>query len=92
MMKYIVKVIATATEENANFKGKVNEYYYGNRGELIGVGGDEIYIPHKFDPNSKYDLNRGYDRLCDAKRCYSYKNPQNDEHWKSAVEILEFNI
>ena len=89
MKKYIVKSVSTATEENQSFKGEVHVYYHGKGDELIGTEGVEML---KRDLTNWSIKKYGYDRLCDARRCYSYKYPENTKYWRTSVEIVEVEI
>ena len=89
MKKYIVKSTMHATEENDNFKGAVHTYYHGANNELLGAYGDE-YLKMELTP---WWINRyGYNRLCDARRCYSYTHPENTKWWNTEVEIVTVDV
>lgn len=91
MKKYLVKVAQTATEENVNFANAVYTHYYGKNDELLKTDDPNIWnAPKEFIPYfvEKY----GYNRKCDAKRCWSYKNPENSKWWKSTASIVEVEI
>lgn len=86
MTYYVVKVVSEATKENKNFAGKKIVSYYGKDGHLIDTD-DEYLASYKLP--IRYCLrNYGYSRLCDAKRSWMFKNPENTEHWKSTTEIV----
>lgn len=91
MIKYLVKEISTATAENPNFAGQTSIYYFG-KGERIlakeGTHGTDYNFNHIDWMINEY----GYSRLCDAKRAYAYKNPENSKFWTSTVEIVEIEI
>lgn len=86
--KYLVKSTSTATDENPNFKGEVHVYYYGKGDTLCGAS----EITGLFPLCSYMIEEYGYSRACDAKRCWSFNNPQNDKFWKTEVEIVELGI
>lgn len=91
MIKYLVKSISKATEENKNFAGKVSTYYHGKGDYLVSTDNELIWnAPKSLSPYfvSEY----GYDRLCDAKRCWSYKNPENDKFWKTTCSIVKVEV
>ena len=93
MKIYLVKVTSVATAENSNFKGQESITYRG-------IGDRELayYGSHAEATNGVQELNQymietyGYSRLCDAKRNWSYKNPENSKYWKSTAEIEEIDI
>lgn len=93
MKKYIVKETSYATEANDNFKGQMGIYYFGKGSVVIAREGshpDAIYTTKKLD---NYMIKEyGYDRLCDAKKSYVYKHPENTKYWKSVGEIIEVEI
>ena len=88
MFKYIVKQVSVATEENKNFRGMVSIGYYGKDQKLIGHYGSFAKEMHDEMELTNYAIKEfGYDRLCDAKRSWIYKNPENTKYWQSTVEI-----
>ena len=90
MIKYLVKSTSVATPENRNFAGETSIYYYGKKGEVLCVEGDHAKRCHDERPMWMWGVREyGYDRISDAKRNWSFKNPQNDEYWKTTVEIVE---
>lgn len=93
MTKYIVKVTSVATPENPTFAGESNTYYYGRGGEVLCVEGDHAKRTHNERPMWDWGVRKyGYDRLCDAKRNWSYKNPENSKYWRSTAEIVEVEV
>ena len=85
MKRYIIKETSIGTEENPNFAGWEQVSFHGI--------GDNILLARDF--NRLYDRfiwEFGYTRKCDAKRNWTYKNPENDNYWQSVVEIMEFDI
>lgn len=88
MVKYIVKLTSVATPENESFAGETCVYYYGKGGITLGVEGDHA-VWSKMPLWEGGIRLHGYDRLCDAKRNWSYKNPENTKYWKSTAEIME---
>lgn len=89
MIKYLVKSISVATENNPSFKaGDTDICWYGKKNVVVGR------LPNI---NQKYSsaywfnhlvLKSGYDRACDAKKNWCYKNPENTKYWKTTVEII----
>lgn len=89
MSYYVVKVVSVATKENPNFASKRLVSYYGKGGHLIDTC--DMYI-RSANGLRKYNLmNYGYNRLCDAKRSWVYKNPENTKYWKSTTEIIKMS-
>lgn len=89
---WFVKSVSTATPENRNFAGEVHTYIFGK--EEFRMFED---VPGGFYNKDLTDcpycvIEYGYKRLCDAKRSYSYKNPQNDEAWRTAVKIVSVDV
>ena len=98
MKYYVIKVTATATDDNLNFKGSVHTYYCGRNQKLLG--GDDAngelkasnILSFENSPHRSWLIKEyGYKRLCDAKRSYIYKNPCNESwyHWREVCEIVE---
>lgn len=93
MKKYIVKETSYATEANENFKGQVSITYYGKDQKQIGHYGSHADAIHMMMKLNDYMIKEyGYNRLCDAKKSYMYKHPENTKYWKSFVEIIEVEI
>lgn len=89
MTKYIVKTTSYATENNKNFSGKMIYGLYGKNQKLLEMGGS--YAEERFLDfgMSTYMLREyGYNRECDAKKSWIYKNHENTEYWKSTAEII----
>ena len=89
---WFVKSVSTATCENKNFAGEVHTYIFG-KGEF------RLFedVPGGFYNKDLTDcpycvIEYGYKRICDAKRSYSYKNPQNDGSWRTAVKIVSVDV
>ena len=85
MTKYLVKTVSTATAENENFAGEIHEYLHGKGETLIAASGDP-WINREAYPAMIREY--GYNRACDAKRAWSYRNPENTKWWQSTVEII----
>ena len=93
MKKFIVKTISYATDENTNFKGQVSVGYYGKNQKMIGCEGSHSEATYTTMPMSNYFIEQfGYNRLCDAKRSWIFKNPENTKFWKTVVNIIEMNV
>lgn len=94
MTKYIIKNYSKATESNKNFAGEDFIAYYGKENRLVGYTGSHAQRYNQAFPISLRLVEYcGYDRKCDAKRSWVYKNPDRDlPHWKSEVEIIEVEV
>lgn len=92
MIKYLVKSVSRATDANKNFKGVVTTDYIGKGDKCIGTDNPNLWhVPIVNNPAEigTYWLDEyGYNRECDAKRCWSYKNPENNNSWQTRVEIV----
>ena len=96
MTKYIIKITDVAKNSNPYFAGATHVYYYGKKEELVGdetfnnndfflIGMDYFnFLVHKY----------GYNRECDAKKSWLYKNPaKNREFWEDEViEIIKVEV
>lgn len=89
---WFVKAVSTATPENKNFAGEVHTY-------IIGKDSYHLFedVPGGFYNCDLTDcpyciVEHGYKRPCDARRSYSYKNPQNDKSWKTTVKLVSIDI
>ena len=89
MKKYLVKEISTATKDNPNFAGNVQVAIYGKDQKLISLNGSEY---DDFDFGEYGIKEYGYNRECDAKRSWIYKNPENTKYWTSTVEVICIEI
>ena len=85
MKKYLIKEVSTATDDNPNFRGEVQERLYGKGMEMIMCKGTKY---DDFDFSMYKYEEYGYDRECDAKKSWVYKNPENTKYWTSTVEIV----
>lgn len=93
MKKYLVKETSYATENNKNFAGMDSVSYYGKGSKRLAHHGSAAVACYSVSALHLYQIEEyGYDRECDAKRSWIYKNPENTEHWQSTVEVIEFNI
>ena len=93
MKRYIIKSISKATDENKNFQGQEAIAYYGRAEKMIGYEGTHAEAIHMVQDIHPYMVKEyGYTRLCDAKRNWSYRNPENTKFWRTKVEIIEFDV
>jgi hypothetical protein len=90
MTRYLVKTVSTGTESNPNFSGHVHTHIYGKEDMLIYADGDPWI--KRDNLNAWYVRDNGYKRECDARRNFSFTHPENSEYWRTAVEILKFEI
>ena len=93
MTKYIIKSTLNASESNINFRGVTRVYYHGKDQKLLGDENSDnrnIIGMNLFN----YFVNEyGYNRECDTKRSWIYKNPDKDEpHWHTKVEIIKVEV
>ena len=89
---WFVKSVSTATDENKNFAGEVHTYIFGKNEFRLFED-----VPGGFYNKDLTDcpycvVEYGYKRLCDAKRAYSYKHPQNDNSWRTTVKIVSVDV
>lgn len=89
---WFVKSVIMATKDNKNFAGEVHTYIFGK--EEFRLFED---VPGGFYNKDLTDcpyciIEYGYKRLCDAKRSYSYRNPQNDDFWRTTVKIVSLDV
>ena len=86
--RYIIKKVIKASDNNENFKGEIHTYYYGKEDKIIAAQGTTCVDN---DLTDYYIKEYGYKRIYDAKRNWSYKNPNVDEpHWNTvSLEIVE---
>lgn len=59
-IRYLVKVTATATEDNPNFKGAAYTYYYGRNENLLGASSYRIEPPEYMELIPYYVERYGY--------------------------------
>lgn len=88
MLKYFVKSVSVATDENVNFRGSVYTYYNGKQDQVIGSFGD----PYLREGIYGYAREYGYSTAAQAKRCYSFRHPENSKNWKTTVEIVCLDV
>lgn len=87
---YLVKTVATATEENVNFKNHVVVCIHGKADETLYMKNSRYC---DFDLVSPYYVKKfGYKRECDAKRNFSYNNPEHSKWWEETSEIITADI
>ena len=93
MKKYFVKVIATATDDNPSFAGMVEESLYGKDQKLLESMGEVASLLGTSYKASTFEFAEyGYNRLCDAKKSWIYKNfekPDFEKFWTNKVSIVE---
>lgn len=91
MKKYIIKSVSRATDKNLNFKGDVQTWYHGKGQKTLGAyfcENGEFKVHQPMIP--AFIEEYGYDRLCDARRSWTFNNPENTEFWETEVEIVEY--
>ena len=94
MKRYLVVETSKATEQNPNFAGTEVTYTLGVGDYVIGIEGSYCEKSHmERQPIRGWDvMEYGYKRMCDAKRNWTYKNPENNKYWQSTTEIIEVDI
>lgn len=95
MVKYIIKTYSKATKDNPNFANEDFTAYYGKNQKLIGyVGSHAEHVKSVLELNNYNILNYGYNRECDAKRSWIYKNPErNSPYWTpDELEIIKVEV
>lgn len=86
MTKYVVKVVSTAKDSNPSFAGDVNIYYYGKEQYLLASKDRHADNLSYLDGMALY---YGYNRECDAKKSYFYKNRNDSEEFWTNVTTIE---
>lgn len=85
---YAVMALKTATQRNESCAGECRTIIYGK--------GDKLLF-HEGDKSGWTDCNLlapywvrqyGYKRPCDAKRNWSYNNPENTKWWSTETSIV----
>jgi hypothetical protein len=91
MKRYLVKTVSTATANNQSYSGETHTYIHGKDEYLLMADTRDKFVAR--DLMTPYFVRQyGYKRECDAKRSYSYKNPENTEYWRSTAEIITVEI
>lgn len=93
MTVYLVKCHSVATENNPKFAGQEVTTLMGKEGHIIEMTGSHakaVYTETSFNPY--FARWYGYKRVCDAKRSYSYRYPENNKNWQTTVEIVAVDI
>ena len=89
MKKYLIKQTSTATEENPNFAGQVSISFFGKDQKLLSHSGSHAKATHSEQNLWDWDVREyGYNRACDARKSWVFKNPENTKFWKSEVEVV----
>lgn len=89
MKKYLVKQVSVATEDNPNFAGQVSISFYGKDQKQLSHSGSHAEATHTMQGLFDWNIrDYGYNRACDARRSWVYKNPENSKFWKSSVEVV----
>ena len=82
---FLVKNIATATVQNVN-SGEVHTYIHGKRDEMLYADAGNYLQYNLLTPY--FVRQYGYKTERDAKRNWSYRNPENDKYWKTETSII----
>lgn len=94
MKKYLVKVISKAIEQNPNFANQECISYYGKEEKVLCRKGSHAIATGSVIKMDSYLVKEyGYNRLCDAKRSWIYKNSNgNNGYWMQSTEIIEVEV
>ena len=90
MKYYLIEEHSVATPENHNFNGQESFALKGKNDYLVSYTGshpENLFCVKKLWMSDVIEY--GYTRKCDAKRNWTYKNPENTKYWKSTVKIVE---
>ena len=91
MKRYLVKNTCVATANNLSYGGETHTYIYGKDQRLLFADTPDSFVA--CDWMTPYFVKEyGYQRECDAKRCYSYTHPENTEYWRTTSEIIAVEI
>ena len=91
--RYLVKTTGIATDMNVSFRGNVLIVYWGKDQMQLGREGTHAIARGTEEKMIPYFVEQyGYTRRCDAVRSWIYKNPQNDNWWKTRAEIIEVEV
>lgn len=82
---WAVETILTATKINPK-AGKVIVYIHGKGDHLLFSEGDEYIDRNELTPYFVREY--GYKRACDARRNFSFKNPENGKFWSGESRII----
>ena len=81
MTKYLVKITATATDDNPNFAGETKTYYYG-KGEA-----EKGKLTLK-----TFAVMYGYKTAQTAARSWIYRNLHLERYWNNEAEIIAVEV
>ena len=81
MAKYLVKITATATDDNPSFAGETRTYYYG-KGETEK---DNLTL-------ETFAVMYGYKTAQTAKMSWIYRNPNLERYWNNEAEIIAVEV
>lgn len=89
-VRYIIKVTAKAKNNNPNFAGKTNVYWYGKGKMLLAIDLQEATV--KIMPLTNYCVEHyGYKRIRDAIYAAKFWNEYNEDsksYWTYSTEII----
>ena len=84
---YLSQNISTATAMNHSFGGEVHVYLHGKEDKLLFADGNPYVQTNLLTP---FFLRQyGYKTESEAKRNYSYRNPENTEYWRTETRIVQ---
>ena len=83
---YLTMNISTATVRNMSFGGEVHTYIHGKEDKLLDADGNRHINCHLLTPY--WVRQYGYKTEAEAKRNWSYRNPENTEYWQTESRII----
>lgn len=89
--RYLVKTTTRATEQNTFCPGAVHTHIFGKAEEMLFANTGDPWIDRD-NLTPRFVLEYGYKRESDAKRAYSYKNPERSVYWQERPEIIEVEV
>ena len=84
MIKYAVRQTHRATDNNPNYAGQTAISWYGKAQQMLGYQGDHAEAVHMAVDDERIRFMAslyGYDRECDARRSWVFKNPDQSGFW-----------
>ena len=83
---YLTQNISTATAQNMSFGGEVHTYIHGKEDKLLDAEGNRYVNVHLLTPY--YVREYGYKTEAEAKRNWSYRNPENTKYWRTESSVI----
>lgn len=89
--RYGIKIIATAKENNTNFKGETYTCVLGKRNSVLEVHGS-MWKGFEVNLNNESVLKNGYYQVASAVQSLKKWKKHQEEFWKNDVSIIEYEI